>query len=100
MHIMGNSTMSIRMGDRRERLYDDLKDATGENTRAGALDAAARLYVAMAGGTTARPTGALEELLERADDQGAVTLEELVDVLDTEALPLEYSSSWSVGGDE
>lgn len=94
---MGSSTTSIRMNESRERLYERLEEATGENTTVGALDVAARYYAEMAGGTAVRPTGALEELLELADDQGAVTLAEIVEVLDTDQLPLEHSSSWSVG---
>jgi len=38
--------MRIRATDEREQLWDDLKDATGESTKAGALDAAARHYLA------------------------------------------------------
>lgn len=94
---MGSSTMSIRMGERRERRYDRLEDATGESTRSGALDVAADYYLKMAGGTTARPTGAVEQLMRLAVDQGSVTPEEIADVLDVDELPVEHSRRWSVG---
>jgi len=51
----------------------------------------------MAGGTTAMPTGALEELLRAAGERGSLTGEEIVEILSTEELPLEYETNWGVG---
>lgn len=94
---MGNPTMSIRMNPRRERRYDRLEESTGESNRAAALDAAALFYFSMAGGPADHQTGAVEELLELADDQGAVTLEEIVDVLDSDQLRIDYDpAEWEI----
>lgn len=88
--------MRIKKTDRRERLWSDLKGALDENTTSGALDEAARFTVRMVeGGGTG--TGQLEELLAAADERGALTGAEIVEILDTREVPLEWSSSYSVG---
>jgi len=51
----------------------------------------------MAGGTTAEPTGALEELLRAAEERGSLNGEEISEILTTEELPMEYKAKWSVG---
>ena len=89
--------MRLRMNDRRERRLENLLDATGENAKAKAIDRAAEYFIKMAGDTTARPTGAIEELMERAVEQGSVTPEEIAEILDTEELPVEAEITWSVG---
>ena len=38
------------MNDRRERTFEYLQEATGENTTVGAIDTAMQYYVRMAGG--------------------------------------------------
>jgi len=96
--IMAESTR-LRLTDRRERRLNRLEDATGENTRAGAIDAAANYYLRMAGGTAAKPTGAVEELMRTAIEQGSVTPTEIAEILDTDELPVEYTHEWSVGDD-
>lgn len=97
---MGNTTMSIRMNPRRERRYDLLERSTGESNRAAALDAAALFYLSMAGRPADHQTGAIEELLELAVDQGSVTPEEIAEVLDTDQVPVRADVEWSVGGKE
>ena len=89
--------MRIRSTDKRNRKWNHLQEATGESTVAGALDVAANYYLKMAGGTTAAPTGALEELLRLADEQGSVTPEEIAEVLDVNELQVRASTEWSVG---
>lgn len=42
--------MRLRMNDRRERRFEYLQQATGENTKSGALDVAADYYLSMAAG--------------------------------------------------
>lgn len=92
--------MRIEATEARERKWENLKEATGEGHKSTALDAAADYYLKMAGGTTAQPTGALAELMERAVEQGSVTPEEIADLLDTEELPVEANTSWTVGDSE
>ena len=60
--------MRIKSTDDRERLWDDLREATGEGHTSQALDAAARHYVRCRGGTAAVPTGTYAELLVAARD--------------------------------
>lgn len=45
--------MCLRMNDRRERRYERLQEATGENIKNGAFDAATDYYLMIAGGTGA-----------------------------------------------
>jgi len=85
------------MNDKRERRYERLEEATGENTRSGALDTAADYYLRQAGGTTASPTGAVEELMSTAIEQGNVTPQEIAEILGCRELPVEYSHQWDVG---
>lgn len=91
--------MRLRMTDSRERRLENLCEATGENTKSKAIDAASAFFIKMAGDTTAVPTGRLEELMELAADQGSVTADEIADVLDTDELPVAAETSWSVGDD-
>ncbi|UPV75881.1 hypothetical protein M0R89_07435 [Halorussus limi] len=85
------------MTDSRERRLENLLEATGQNTKSKAIDQAADYYLKMAGDTTAVPTGAVEELMERAVKQGNVTPEEIADILDTDELSVKAETSWSVG---
>lgn len=91
--------MRIRENDRRTRLYENLKDATGEGTKSGALDTAAKYYVKMRGDNPAVPTGQLTQLIKTADKQGSVTAEEIVAILDTDEIPLSYRSQYQIGKD-
>lgn len=88
------------MNDERERRIDDLVEATGENTKSKAIDAAAKYYVRMAGDTNAVPTGAIEELMQLAIDEGSVTPAQIAETLDVDELPVNYERSWSVGSVE
>lgn len=85
------------MNDRRSRRFDTLVEAIDENTKLKALDTAAEFYIKMRGDTTAKPTGAIEELMERAVEQESVTPEEIAECLDSEELPVTVEFSWSVG---
>jgi len=89
--------MRIQDTDRRERHWSYLQEATGENTKSGAIDTAVRFYLEMAGGTTAVPTGAVEELLAEAEREGSLTVEEIAAILDTDELPVDAETTWSVG---
>lgn len=98
---MGNN-MNIRLNDRRERLYDRLERASPASTKAGALDAAARYYLDMAGGPADHQTGAVWELMAKATKQGSVTPEEIARVLDCDQLPVDYEQKirWDVGSEK
>lgn len=79
--------MRIRATDERERLWDDLQEATGYGHTSQALDAAARYYVRMYGDSPAQPTGVVDELLNaaRAAD-GGLDEQQIAEILDTPEL--------------
>ncbi|PCR90311.1 hypothetical protein [Natrinema ejinorense] len=89
--------MRIQTTDARERKWKYLKEATGERTVSGALDAAADYYLKMRGDTTAQPTGCVPELIRRADQEGSLTAAEIAEILDVDELPVEYRAQWSIG---
>jgi len=89
--------MRIQKTDARERKWENLKEATGQNTVSGALDTAADYYLKMRGDTPAIPTGRVPELIARADQEGSVTAGEIAEILDVDELPVEHESRWSVG---
>ena len=84
------------MNESRERKLEDLKDALEENTNSKALFAAAEYAIRMAGGRTAVPTGQIDELMQRAEEQGSVTPQEIAEVLDTNTISVGYESHWYV----
>ncbi len=88
-----------RLTGTRDQLLAELVDATGENTKAKALDDAGRAYLRLVGRNMVEPgPGLLHELLEAAEERGGVDAEEIADILATEELPLEYEpAEWSVG---
>lgn len=88
--------MRIKATEARQRKWRHLKEATGKGHKSTALDAAADYYLKMRGDTTAVPTGRLQELMELAGEQGSITSEELAEILDTEKLPVEAETTWSV----
>lgn len=93
---MCKNRMRIHMNDERERRLENLADATGESTKSKAIDKAADYYIQMAG-CDAVPTGAVEELMQLAIDEGSVTPDQIAAVLDVDELPVSYDRSWSVG---
>ncbi len=89
--------MRLRMTDSRERRLETLVEATAENTKSKALDRAAAHFIKMRGNTTAVPTGRVEQLMERAVEQGSVTPAEIAEVLGTDELPVTAQTTWRVG---
>lgn len=91
--------MRIRTNPERERIYGALLDATGENTKAKAIDRAARYYCRMRGGNELSHTGAIARLLDRAERQGSVSVEEIAEILNDPDLAVEGEEvvRWSVG---
>lgn len=85
------------MNDARERRIEHLQEAVEEKTKSKALDQAAEFTIDMLGGTTARPTGAFEELLEAAEEEGSLTASEIAEILDSRSLSVDYESHWEIG---
>jgi len=92
---MGN--YSIRKTDGRERRFERLREATGENTTSGAIDTAARFYLAMGAVDVGRRVGKYNELLSTAQEQGSLTGPEIAAILDTPQLPLDANNTFTVG---
>jgi hypothetical protein len=79
--------MRIQSTDERERLWEDLREATGHGHTSQALDAAARYYVQMYGNSAAQPTGIVDELLDAAREADTGLSEtEIAAILDTPEL--------------
>lgn len=91
------NSMRLRMTESRERRLEDLQEALDENTKSKALDKAAKFTVRMRGGCSGVPQGQIAELMALAEEQGSVTGEEIAEALDTEEVPVDYRSRWSVG---
>jgi len=79
--------MRIQSTDTRERLWEQLREATDHQHTSQALDAAARYYVRMYGDSAAQPTGVVDELLDaaRAAD-GGLDEQQIAEILDTPEL--------------
>lgn len=89
--------MRIESTDERQRLWENLLEATDQSAKSKALDDAARYYCRMRGDVAGYGTGKIEELLEAADDRGSLTASEIAAILDTRELPVEVETDLRVG---
>ena len=89
--------MRIKTTEDRDRLWENLCEATGENARSKALDRAARYYLRMCGGVAAYGRGDIQTLLDAAEEQGSLTAPEIAAILDERELPVTYNTTSSVG---
>lgn len=99
---MANSFRWKLQSNRREEKLDELIEATGENTKAKALDRAVEAYLALVGGNEVVPQrGVVDELLQEAEARGGLEAEEIAAILGDEGdLPVEFEpATWSVGVD-
>ena len=84
------------MTDKRERRLELLMQATGENTKSGALDAAAEFYLHMAAVDAGQRVGAFAELLSAAEDRGSLTGSEIATILDSHTVEVDFQTEWKV----
>jgi len=89
--------MRIKSTDTRERLWENLCEATDEQARSKALDRAARYYLRMCGGVAGYGRGDIQALLDKAEAQGSLTAPEIAAILDERELPVTYETTSSVG---
>jgi hypothetical protein len=89
--------MRIKTTDDRERLWENLCEATGEQARSKALDRAARYYLRMCGGVAAYGRGDIQTLLDAAEEEGSLTASQIATILDERELPVSYDTHSSVG---
>lgn len=92
--------MRIKSTDDWKRLWEDLREVSGEGHTSQVLDAAARHYIQYRGDTAAVPIGTYAEPLRAADD-GGLGPEQIAEILDTDELPVATSTMTkiSVGDD-
>jgi len=89
--------MRIKTTDDRERLWENLCEATDEQARSKALDRAARYYLRMCGGVAAYGRGDIQTLLDAAEEEGSLTASQIAAILDERELPVTYETTSSVG---
>ncbi|MGQ4556011.1 hypothetical protein [Halobellus sp. GM3] len=89
--------MRIEATDERQRLWENLLEATDQSAKSKALDDAARYYCRMRGDVAGYGTGKVEELLRAADERGSLTASEIAEILDSRELSVSYETSWSLG---
>lgn len=97
---MGTKSFRIRADERRQRLFENTKETTGENTNASAIETACKYYLRMKGETIAHPTGQIEELMTVADERGNLTPEEIAEILDCKELPIEVHREIRIGDED
>jgi hypothetical protein len=78
-------------------MWEQLKDATGKGHTSKALDQAVRYYLRMHGANHAYPTGVIDEVLDQAEIEGALTAQQIAALLDTDELRIAYEVKRSVG---
>jgi len=91
--------LTIRETDARERRLERLKDATGESTKSGAIDVAAKYYLHMGETDVGHRVGAVNDLMEAAAERGSLTAPEIAEILDCDELPVQANTSYNVGRD-
>jgi hypothetical protein len=93
--------MRIKTTEERDRLWENLCEATDENARSKALDRAARYSLRMCGGVAAYGRGDIQTLLDEVltEAQGSLTAPEIAVILDERELPVTYETTSSVGPD-
>ena len=89
--------MRIADTDARDRRWERLKEATGEDTKSGAIDVAAKYYLEMGAVDVGRRVGSVNELMETAAKRGSLTAPEIAEILDCDELPVDAETSYQVG---
>ena len=87
--------MRLRMNPERERRLNELCDALDENTKSKAIDRAAELTIDLLGSGDYNKSQ-IDELLETAESEGSLTTREIATILNTDVVPIEYESNWSI----
>ncbi|ERG93884.1 hypothetical protein [Haloquadratum walsbyi] len=85
--------MRIKTTENRDRLWENLCEATDEHARSKALYRAARYYLRMCGGVAAYGRGNIQTLLDEAEAQGSLTAPEIAATLDERELPVTYKTA-------
>jgi hypothetical protein len=86
--------MRIQKTDGRERLWSDLREATGWGHTSQALDEAARYYLRQSGHGVRR--GSIETALEIvAEEAGHEVASDVADVLDAPGLDVRYEINFT-----
>lgn len=89
-------SMRMRLTDVRERRIERLKEATGENSKSGAIDTAAKYYLHMGAVDYGERVGALDDLMKAATERGSLTAPEIAEILDCDELSVDASTSYEI----
>jgi len=87
--------MRIADTDERARLWDALVECSDQSTKSKAIEDAARYYCRMRGARGYN--SAVEELLDRAVDEGSLTAAEIAAILDARELPVAVETEVAIG---
>ena len=87
--------MRIADTDDRQRLWEMLVECSDQNTKSKAIEDAARYYCRMRGARGYN--SAVEELLDRAVDEGSLTAAEIAAIIDARELPVAVETEVAVG---
>ena len=79
----------------RERLWEMLVECSDQQTKSKAIEDAARYYCRMRGARGYN--SAVEELLDRAVDEGSLTAAEIAAILDARELPVDVETEVAIG---
>lgn len=89
-------SMRMRLTDSRERRIERLMEATGENSKSGAIDVAAKYYLHMGAVDYGSRVGALDDLMKAATERGSLTVPEIAEILDCDELSVDASTSYEI----
>jgi hypothetical protein len=89
--------MRIADTEDREHLWEMLVECSDQSTKSKAIEDAARYYCRMRGARGYN--SAVEELLDRAVDEGSLTADEIAAILDARELPVAVETEVAIGGD-
>ena len=91
--------MRIADTDERDRRWERLKEATGDDTTSGAIDVAAKYYLHMGAVDYGDRVGVMSELMDAAAKRGSLTAPEIAQILNCDELPVQAETSYQVGRD-
>ena len=89
--------MRIQDTEDRPRLWENLVEASDQQTKSKAIEDAARYYCRMRGDVAGYGNGKNEELLRAAESRGSLTPSEIAAVLDARELRVRYNTEIALG---
>lgn len=94
---MAESVRYILEHNNRQRKINRLMEATGNGRKTEAIDTAIEFYLEMGAVDVNQRVGSFVDLMEAAQERGSLTAPEIAAILDSPQLPLDASTSYSIG---